>query len=139
MIRYVFNPFTGNLDAVDGPEYIFEATCDTSNAVGDLVYLIGTRDVRKADIDDRSKTPARGIIVDKITATSCLVQTSGEVSMSGLVVGATYFVGVDGRPSAVPPPRPVLGLRAVQVIGTAVDSSTLILSLTNDLTRMNAA
>jgi hypothetical protein len=126
MIRYVFNPFTGAFDEVDSP-HLFVATCTLGESVGSLVYATGVdRQVRSIDIDDTDKFPPAGIIAE-IDGTDCVVQTTGEVALSGIVAGASYYAGTNSRPSITRPPRPTSGKRFIQHVGFGLDSATLLL------------
>lgn len=102
--------------------------CTADETVGDLVYLSGPpvagRDqVRRADPSNSSKMPAVGIIVHKLSDTSCWVQWLGETAsiFSGLTPGKNYFVGADGKIAATPT-RHASG-RFMQAVGVATSSN----------------
>ena len=62
-----------------GNSAYFSALCDSSDAVGQAVYIFGDKvgslyQVRRVDITNRTKFPARGIIVEKYNGGSkCIV------------------------------------------------------------------
>lgn len=112
------------------PDEIKSANCQSSDAVGDLVYITGPKvsgriQATKVDIDDAAKMPAYGIIVSKFSTTDCLVQIEGDVAEVGLTPNALYFVGPDGRILEGPPPRPLSGHRRIQNVGQADDTGNL--------------
>lgn len=125
-----------DVDASDAPYALgryFEAECPNTTDIDDCVSvtgvnLAGQRQVDKVDPRNLTTMPIVGIVVEKKNATTCLVQISGEVSLSQMLVpGKTYFVGNDGLPSSVLPTALVGGVVAVQPIGTALDEDTLLL------------
>jgi len=82
---------------------LVDADCDASNAVGDCVYPTGTRvsgklQVALADPRDATKSPAFGVIVEKLTSTTCVVRTRGELDgvYSGLSIGAMVWLDLNG-------------------------------------------
>lgn len=120
------------------------AACDTSDAVGDLVYIAGPKTgpdytVAKVDPSDFSKFPAVAVIIAKITSTRAVIQFGGEVRgiYTGLTPGRVYWAGSTGTP-VLSPPSPVLsGKMRWQSVGVAVDSDTLRLEpLKNAVTRV---
>jgi hypothetical protein len=116
------------------------ASCDSGDAVGDLVYVSGNfssgdYQVRKADVTQYVKMPVIAVIIAKLTSTRAVIQFEGEIKnqYTGLTPGRTYFVGANGRPSSTPP-TPGPGQRAyVQPIGVAVDQTVLRLTPIPDM------
>lgn len=114
----------------------FQADCLASDVVGMFVYVTGSAvlgipQVTKVDIQIFGKYPAVGMIIEKSTATRCLVQVFGEIAVSpaALVPGRPYFVGLDGTLTNIPP-APAPGTRAaIQAIGTAIDDGRLLLNV----------
>jgi hypothetical protein len=138
MPKWIFNPFTGALDAVaeEIGHNFFEATCTGAESLNDLVYVIQTGPiVRTIDIDDIIKMPPIGMIV-RLDGTSCTVQTSGEVALAGLDIGEPYFAGVDGQITPTRPPRPTSGKRFIQVVGVALETDTFLLRIDGSPTRI---
>lgn len=127
-----FNPFTGSFDAVE--DWTFDAACGASDEVGHFVYMVSAGVVAKVDIADPSTMPACGLIVAKATATSCAVQTLGELETTGLIAGKTYVVGTDSKLSPTPFSRPTSGRRAIQSVGKARSTTQLILRPSTHMT-----
>lgn len=141
-MAYVFNPFTGKLDAILDPvvdPFTFIANCDSSDAVGQCVYVSadsigGVFQVTKVDPTNPAKMPAIGIITIKTSPTDCTVSFFGVILSSGLSPNARYFVDVTSYPtSSVPAARPVI----LQELGRALDSTRLLLIPSNHLLRLN--
>lgn len=116
------------------------ASCLTTDAVGDLVYVAGSiagndYDVAKVDVGDYTKMPAFGVIVAKLSTTRCVVQMSGEVVgiYTGLTEGRVYFAGSDGRPSLTPPAPGLSGRAYLQSVGLAVSADVLKIEPINDM------
>lgn len=107
-------------------------TCLSGDAVGDWVYISAASTVAKADADDTGKLPVIGVIVSKPTTTSCVVQTTGQVTLSGLTAGSIYYLsGTAGAITATP-----VSANAVPV---GVAKSTTVLVLLNSLALAGAA
>ncbi len=138
MPKWIFNPFTSNFDAIEEGEHFFPATCTAAEDVNDLVYVSAAGPtVSKIDIDDDvNKMPPIGIIIEKLSVTSCTVQTSGEVALAGLALGKAYFAGTDSKPTATRPPAPGTGKRAVQGVGVAMDTDILLLRIAGNFARI---
>lgn len=118
----------------------FTGVCPTDSTVGDLVYVSGPgKAVDLVDITDAAKIPTVGCIIEKASASVCTVQTHGLVSAiySGLTPGRMYFAGVDSRPIEAPPVPGVGVSRFLQIIGVALDPTTLILSPSTTITLLN--
>lgn len=97
-------------------------TCLSGDAAGDWVYISAANTVAKADADDTAKLPVIGVIVSKPTTTSCVVQTTGQVTLSGLTAGAIYYLsGAAGAITATP-----VSANAVP-IGIAKSTTVLVL------------
>lgn len=117
----------------------FIGECPNTTLVGDLVYVSGsTRSVALADFTDADKLPSIGCVTAKFDPITCKVQTTGLVAgvYSGLLPGATYYLGDTGRPVAgVPAPDPGQALFQ-QAVGVALDPTTMILSPSTLLVRV---
>lgn len=111
------------------------ANCLITDSVNDLVGIsgptvMGVYQVEKANVGALAEMPAIGVIIDKPTATTCIVQLFGEVKgiYTSLVPGAVYFVGTNSKPSAVPPTPTLMKPRVyLQPIGVALDTNVLML------------
>ena len=136
MPKWIFNPFTGNLDAIEEGQHFFEATCTGAEELYDLVYVSAAGlVVRTVDIDDINKMPPVGMIVE-LNGTSCTVQTEGEVALAGLTPGRPYFAGVDGKVTTTRPPAPPTGKRFIQMAGVALDTSVFLLRIDGSPSRI---
>lgn len=116
---------------------VLEVDCQTTDAVGDLVYVQATdKTVEKVDVTVGAMMPASAAIIAKLSATRAIVQLSGPVELvyTGLTPGGHYIVGASGTPSLVAPAGP--GRRYVQHVGVAFASDVLVLNF-KDPTIMN--
>jgi len=93
----------------DVPPIIVDGTCLSTDSPGDCVYIAGDFTgapyvVTRADITDRTKMSAIGVILTKSSPTACRIIMQGIADgYSGLVRGYPVYVGVDGRPTSTPP------------------------------------
>jgi hypothetical protein len=96
-------------------------TCGAGVALGEWVYNSAANTVAEADADDTTKRPAIGPVVAKPSTTSCLVQTGGEYTTSGLTAGAAYYLSAAtaGTITATPPPG------NAQLVGWAKSTTVL--------------
>jgi hypothetical protein len=101
-------------------------SCASGLAAGDWVYVSAANTVAKADADDTSKLPCIGVIVSKPTSTTCVVQTTGEVTLSGLTAGALYYLS--GTAGAITTTVPT-----DNAIPIGIAKSTTVLVILNDL------
>lgn len=131
-----FNPFTGQLDlvapkqtAIDTAEKIADIFgCLASVSVGDVVVPSTT----VSDHVDTLSTNAYdnlafGVVIEKISLTSCKVLVSGKLTgaafgISGLTFGKAVFIGTDGSLTTT---VPVTGHR--QKMGMAIKSDSIFL------------
>ena len=113
---------------------VFEATCEATDAVDMYVRVTGpavsgVRQVSRVDITDRTKMPAIGVIIEKMTLTRCRVRTYGEVPAPIVAIpGKRYFVGLDSQLTDSPPRPGPGGKIATQIIGVALDRTTILVS-----------
>ncbi len=105
----------------------FDSACQAGDAVGNLVYSLADDEVETIDITDSAKMPAVGIILEKITATTCVVQTFGAYDSAGLTPGNRYWAGPAGTPTNVIPTASPGGIAILQVIGFAHTPDELFL------------
>lgn len=106
----------------------FPATCSAAESVGDFVRADGAGAVEAVDIDATPTQMAIGVIISKPTTTTCVVQSTGEVSGS-FTAGALYYVGVASNAVTPRPASPASGLRTVQIVGQALTTSRLMLGI----------
>jgi hypothetical protein len=75
--------------------------------------------------------PAVGIIIEKLTATTCVVQMYGPASVPGditdLQPGKRCFVGYNSKPTIVPPSvaDSPTGKMMLQIVGIALDDDEM--------------
>jgi len=130
-----YNPVPVTLENL----YRLPVHCTPIETVATLVYVSGGMtdmryEVRTADPTDFSKLPAIGMIVAKDDIRHAYMQYIGPVTgvfgvvFPELVVGKTYFLGLDGQITLTAP----MGEAYIQKIGIALDKSVLL--LTPDLT-----
>jgi hypothetical protein len=99
-------------------------TCASARAVGDPVYLSAADTVALADGTNNAKMPCIGIIFEKPTTTTCIVQYGGEFAgLSGLVAGTTYYCGIGVLNSST------AGLTTIQSMGVARNTTTLTMAV----------
>jgi len=123
-----------------GSQIRIAAACIASDAVNDFVYVTGPAvgglaQVSRVDIADIAKMPAVGIITTKSTPTRCVVALAGVITVTGLIPGATYFVGPNGQPTSVRPPAGPGG-RFIQAVGVALDAERLSLNPAPHMTKV---
>lgn len=110
----------------------FIADCPAAVAVDALVYVtgpsvLGVVQVDIIDVTVVAKMPAIGIVIQKITSTSCRVLTQGEVTPAlTLVPGKRYFAGPTGSLAVVMPTPTVSGIAFSQPVGYAIDTNRLL-------------
>lgn len=113
-----------------------DASCLTTDNVGDLVYFTGVKvagkyQVTTADPTDISKMPAVAVILSKSTLVDCKIQMLGGVEgiFGGLTPGKRCFVNLSGNitqdPSTITPS--VAGYAIIQDIGVATSDDSVIL------------
>lgn len=87
------------------------ALCDSADALGNCAYISGDLSaekyqIRSADPTDSAKMPAIGVIIEKPSATECVLQVIGEIPdtlYSGLTPGGQLYVGLDSKLTHTPP------------------------------------
>lgn len=127
-VRRLGTPNVQESDSAYAEGRYFEANCLVGDALNQFVRVVGNTlgvpDVTKVDPSDASKMPAIGIIVQKPTSTTCLVQVTGQTTtFSPVIAGSFYYVGAASLPVSVPPAPPALR----QVIGVGLDTARLLL------------
>jgi hypothetical protein len=119
-----------------GSSSLFLADCPSGNAVGDVVTVSsdtvgGVYQVDQLDILDPSVQLVIGLIVQKLSATRCVVQTGGEVVdlYTGLTPGKALFVDDMARLTQSVPTHPALGVRWNHLVAYALSSNSLMISI----------
>ena len=106
---------------------LFNALCTAAESVGDPVFISGPKvggiiSVLKVDTTDINKMPVIGLIESKPTATTCVVQSVGD--LLGLpftfTVGKRVFATSTGLSSIIPGAG-----NFAQVVGIATDTNDL--------------
>jgi hypothetical protein len=107
----------------------FSATCPISCETGTWVYAAGPKigDVYQVDTVDPSdtlKVPAIGIVINKPTTTTAVVQWRGMLRGSFLSIGIrkVCYVGLDGFTTDTP----VVSPNYSQVVGSSVDTNEIV-------------
>ena len=110
------------------------ADCDAVDVVGDVVRVIGDAvagvyQSGKINLDDSAKHLVFGVVVQKLTSTRCVVQTSGEIRdvYTGLTPGKVLFVNMASRLSHTVPTHPTSGTRVLLPAALALSSAALLL------------
>jgi hypothetical protein len=106
--------------------------CLASMVVGDFVYLEGADLLGPAHAASLNTMPCLGVIAEKPTATTAIVQYGGDASMfAGLVPDTTYYISPT-NPGRIQPSLPV-GIPGqsvvLQRVGIARNATTLVLSI----------
>jgi hypothetical protein len=132
----------GSTQDPDGNVYaaalFFVATCKQTDIVGNTVRA-DTGAYTVASVSCYQPYPSIGLIVKKLSATKCVVQTYGLCTgvLSGLTANDRYFVGPTGAPSgAASLPQDA---SYVQAIGFAVQPNSLFVQPTGIFVRRNTA
>ena len=144
-VKFVFNPFTGNFDAVDtsGSTTTIEATCLASDEISACVIITAAKvgalyQVKVVDIDNDNE-PGVGVIINKSTSTRCTVQLSGiwaddtfvrDYTGAALVPGQQYFIHpTAGRLAlASQVSAPLTGARYLQSMGVALSDREFLVT-----------
>lgn len=105
----------------------WNAGCTATEAVGDLVYVSATGQVRQAIANDAAKAKVAGIITSKGTATTCVVISDGPAAKSGLTAGKLHFLSAS-TPGGASDTEPASGNWRVPV-GRASTTAQLIVEL----------
>lgn len=115
-------------------DQLLEAFCFASDVVGRAVYIMGNKvgdkyQVTTVDIDNIITVPAIGIILEKLTSTTCIVQTGGIIRdiYTGLTPQKPLFIGTDGMLTHTVASYPLTGRRAHQMMGQALATTELFL------------
>lgn len=137
-MAYKWNPFTGNFDQVIDNEasnttefaqkVAEEFDCLATAQVGDIVVPSTTTPNLVEELDSNVyDNLAFGIVIEKLTLTTCKVLISGKLAgasygLSGLTFGKPLFIGTDGSLTTTVPATGHL-----QKMGIAVKADTIFL------------
>lgn len=128
MARFRFNPLTSEFDLVEKIEnstgVAQEFDVDAGSVVGDIVKESLTID-NKAEVatNNTSTNRAIGVIIEKVTLTTAIVKTLGQVDgYSGLTKGLEVFLSPTGTFTSTPPTTGY-----VQIMGFAISATQVYL------------
>ena len=100
-------------------------TCEAAVQVEDLVEVIASGKVGKADPTGHPERTIVGFVTEKADSVNCTVRYSGEITLSqGLTAGADYFAADGGQVSSTP-----TSAKKLQKVGTAKTGSVLIIAI----------
>jgi hypothetical protein len=123
----------------------FRASCGTSVDVGDVVYLTGNivgglPEVDTVDIDASGENPGVGVVLKKRTSTICIIQVSGIIRnvYTGLTPGNLLFVAPGGSITGSIPSAPSAGRRAIQHVGSVLQTGEVLLDIKDPTYRIPA-
>ena len=133
---FKFNPFTGNLDRTATKQTVVETAekiaetfdCLAGAAVGDVVVPSRTTQNLVLTLSSNVYDDAAfGIIIEKITLTTCKVLISGKLAgaafgLGGLTFGKPLFISTSGTIPTTPPTTGHL-----QKMGIAIKTDTIFL------------
>ena len=120
-------------------DVVLPAACLVTDDVGHFVYPTGASvgdvlQVTRVDVMVFGQMPALGVIVEKLTATSCLVLFMGLYAFGPITPGKLCFIGTDARLSTIRPPAPA----HVQHVGVSVDTARVFLNMNPLLIKLTA-
>lgn len=110
------------------------AICDIGLVVGQFVYLDGTGEFNAGLSDAIATSDVSGVIVDVDSAGSpCIVKaTGGQSGYFGLTPGSVYYLS-ETVPGGLQATVPTTTGHIIKRVGTAIDSTTLMIDLTQRL------
>ncbi len=104
--------------------------CASNVAVNDAVYIYTSDTVRKANASAIATCKVIGIVISKLTTTTCIVVLNGEVSgFSGLTANKSYFLDNTTAGLMTLSPPSVSGA-VVTTVGIALNDNTLLVNPT---------
>lgn len=118
-------------------EFLLEADCTTTDAVGDAVYITsdavaGRIQVMKVDPTDTATAPSIGVIISKPSTTTCTVRSGGPLDgiYSGLTPNSLVWIDSAARLTTDPSDtEPGVGTTYnYQVMGYAVASDCVLIN-----------
>jgi len=109
--------------------------CPSSVVVLDAVYHASADRVDRASATSLATAPAVGIVVHKMSPTTCILAYKGEIStFSGLVPSSTYYLDVAAG-QITPSPLSTTG-NILQRIGWARNPTTLVVEIDLDFQQL---
>ena len=139
----IVGPGSGGVVPAHGHTHVFTATdpipriellegewnCTVTEQVGDAVFESAANTARQANANSNATMPVIGIVIQKPTATTCIIARSGEVSAfaAPLIVGQEYYAST--TPGQITTTVPTASGHVVQYIGYARNTSTLVVQM----------
>ena len=118
-----------------GDNTVSNLSCDSSVAVGDVVYVNGST-VEKASALNYQQSLAVGIVVNKPGATTCDIATTGPVNvLSGLDTSKKYFLS-ETTPGALQTTPPTTSGAYVVQIGKPIANTIFTIQIQRIVKRM---
>jgi hypothetical protein len=109
--------------------------CTVTEQVGDAVFENVSNSVRQANASSPATMPVIGIIIQKLSSTSCIIARSGEVTLPGpLVVGQEYYASPT-VPGQLTTAVPTASGQVAQYVGYAKNTTTLVIQLRDPVVR----
>ncbi len=117
---------------------LFKAYCLPTDQVGDAVRILGDKvgglfQVTRVNIVSTTLRECRpvGVIAKKLDNTACIVQWGGilENVYDGLTYNESIFVGLDGRLTMTPPPRPAIRWLVLNHMGVVLSNSSILIDI----------
>ncbi len=102
-------------------------SCNSSIAVNDVVYISSSNTVGLADNNGSNTFPVIGIVTSKPTTTTCIICLFGEITLSGLTAGVSYYLSSTAGAMTVTPPTASGSI--IQILGVAKTSTIFSLNI----------
>ena len=121
--------FTG-VDPIPDIEVLeTEWNCPASVVVKDVVYQTGASSVDKARADSVLTMPTIGVVISKPTATTCIINRSGEISGFGILIADLYYYVDPSTAGTITSTPPNTSGHVVQQVGYAKTPNILVVEL----------
>lgn len=105
----------------------WNSSCTATEAVGDMVYVLSSGQVRRAQANAAATAKVAGVITSKPTSTTCVVVSDGPAAKSGLTAGSEHFLSASVA-GGVSDAEPATGNWRVSV-GRASTTAQLIVEI----------
>jgi hypothetical protein len=106
----------------------FNASCSIAESIGDAVYLSDTNTVARANASSPNTAPVIGFIIEKPTASTCVILTEGEFTYpSTLLAKTTYYLNTAAGGITSNPPSSTG--QVIQEIGTTLNTTKLLIKI----------
>jgi hypothetical protein len=92
--------YPGSSGGISSSNFI-TVECDSNVSVNDVIYIDPSDSIaKKAIANDWIKTQVAGFVFKKKTSTTCIVQISGKIKLTGLSISQNYFLS-DSIPGTI--------------------------------------